>query len=159
MIRDIQQNDIPECVQVIQSSFLTVAAEFGLTIVNAPRYTAFAISEERLEYQLWHEKRRMRVYCKDDKIVGYCSLLVQGNVCEMNNLCLLPEYRHCGYGAALLEDVFQIAGSQGCTVIHIGIVEENRRLRAWYETFGFVHIGTEKFDFFPFTCGYMEKKL
>jgi len=25
--------------------------------------------------------------------------------------------------------------------------------------FGFVHIGTQKFDFFPFTCGYMEKNL
>ena len=24
---------------------------------------------------------------------------------------------------------------------------------------GFKHIGTKKFDFFPFTCGYMEKDL
>lgn len=41
----------------------------------------------------------------------------------------------------------------------IGIVEENRRLRQWYEDWGFVHTGTEKYDFFPFTCGYLEKRL
>ncbi len=25
--------------------------------------------------------------------------------------------------------------------------------------FGFIHTGTKKFDFFPFTCVYMEKNL
>ena len=25
--------------------------------------------------------------------------------------------------------------------------------------FGFVHTGTKKFEFFPFTCGYMEKHI
>lgn len=43
--------------------------------------------------------------------------------------------------------------------MNIGIVEENIVLRSWYEKYGFVHTGTEKFDFFPFTCGYMEKQL
>ena len=40
--------------------------------------------------------------------------------------------------------------------MNIGIVEENRILKKWYESFGFKHIRTQKFDFFPFTCGYME---
>ena len=39
--------------------------------------------------------------------------------------------------------------------MHIGIVEENKLLRAWYERYGFIHLGTKRFDFFPFTCGYM----
>ena len=46
-----------------------------------------------------------------------------------------------------------------CEKINIGIVEENQVLRKWYENQGFLHIGTKKFDFFPFTCGYMEKGL
>ena len=32
-------------------------------------------------------------------------------------------------------------------------------LRKWYEQNGVVHIGTKKFDFFPFTCGYMKKVI
>ena len=39
------------------------------------------------------------------------------------------------------------------------IVEENTKLRKWYEENGAVHLGTHKFDFFPFTCGYMRKEL
>jgi len=43
--------------------------------------------------------------------------------------------------------------------MNIGIVEENVKLRKWYEKHGAEHIGTEKYDFFPFTCGYMKKLL
>ena len=43
--------------------------------------------------------------------------------------------------------------------MNIGIVEDNNVLRKWYEMYGFVHKGKEKYDFFPFTCGYMEKIL
>ena len=49
--------------------------------------------------------------------------------------------------------------TRGGRKVCIGIVEENQPLRRWYERFGFIHTGTEKFDFFPFTCGYMEKQL
>lgn len=54
---------------------------------------------------------------------------------------------------------FEIAKKLGCATMNIDTVEENMVLRNWYETFGFAHIGTEKFDFFPFTCGYMKKNL
>ena len=44
-------------------------------------------------------------------------------------------------------------------LMNIGIVEENIKLRKWYEANGAEHIGTKKFDFFPFTCGYMRKEI
>ncbi len=47
----------------------------------------------------------------------------------------------------------------GCLWVNIGIVEENVRLRKWYEKYGAVHIGTETYDFFPFTCGYMRRAV
>ncbi len=102
----------------------------------------------------------MYAYYENGKIIGYYSLLLQdNNQCELNNLCVLPSYRHKGIGEKLLRHTFDIAKSHNITAINIGIVEENKRLRKWYETFGFVHTGTEKFDFFPFTCGYMAKNL
>ena len=81
------------------------------------------------------------------------------NECELNNLCVIPSYRHQGIGAILLKNAFNVARELGCKTMNIGIVEENKVLRKWYETFGFVHIGTKKFEFFPFTCGYMKKSL
>ena len=100
----------------------------------------------------------MYAYCLESgEIIGYYSLLLQDNhECELNNLCVLPEYRHKHIGTDLLIDAYSKARSKGCTKINIGIVEENAVLRKWYEDNGFVHAGTKNFYFFPFTCGYME---
>ena len=60
---------------------------------------------------------------------------------------------------ALLRDAFQRARDADCKTMKISIVEENAPLKQWYVKNGFVHLGTKKFEFFPFTCGYMEKVL
>lgn len=70
---------------------------------------------------------------------------------------MLPKYRHHKIGYQLLKHAFEKAIELNCSKISIGIVEENAVLRKWDEMYGFVHTGTEKYDFFPFTCGYMEK--
>lgn len=160
MIKEVQQNDLSECVNVIRESFKNVADELGFTEENAPRFTAFATTEERLNWHLNGEHRPMYAYCEDNKIVGYYSLLLQeNNECELNNVCVLKAYRHKGIGEELLKHAFTIAEKLGCKKMNIGIVEENVVLRKWYEVYGFVHTGTQKYEFFPFTCGYMEKKL
>ena len=86
-------------------------------------------------------------------------MLQENGECELNNLAVLPEYRHRGIGKQLLEHDFIKAKKAGCKIINIGIVEENKVLRKWYELNGAIHIGTKKYDFFPFTCGYMKKEL
>lgn len=160
MIKEIKASDIPECMELIKSSFLTVAEEFGFTAENAPRFTAFATTTERLEWQLHNEDRRMFAYYDDDVIIGYYSLLMRENgECELNNLCVLPAMRHKSIGEKLLFHAFEQTKQLGRSKINIGIVEENDRLRKWYEKHGFIHTGTQKLDFFPFTCGYMHKDI
>ena len=144
MIEEVNEKDICECVNVIRISFATVADEFGFTAENAPKFTAFATTEERLKWHLFGEHRRMYAFWDNGKIVGYYSLLLQSNnECELNNLCVLPAYRHRKIGQELLFHAFNTA----------------KKVKNWYEQFGFTHTGTKKYDFFPFTCGYMEKIL
>ena len=161
MIREIRNEEIPECVRVIRASFMTVAEELGFTAENAPRFTAFATTEERLRYQYEVEKRPMYGFFSDSgELLGYYSLAKQSEQpWELNNLCVLPDHRHDGIGDLLLKDAFSRVKEYGGEKLFIGIVEENTRLRKWYESKGFQHLGTKKFDFFPFTCGYMEIKL
>jgi len=158
VIMKITGDDIPQCVEVIRESFATVAEEFNITRENAPRFTAFATDAARLAWQL-HEGRPMYKFVRNGEIVGYYSLHVQGEECELNNLCVLPDYRHAKIGEALLRHSFSEAEQCGCNRMNLGIVEENIRLRDWYARYGFVHTGTKKFRFFPFTCGYMTRKL
>lgn len=175
MIRPITKEDIKESARVITASFMTVADELGFTKENAPRFTAFATTEDRLMYQMCVEKRPMYGFFSDEdsaygsgdnagsgsgKMLGYYSLAKQSDTeWELNNLCVLPEHRHDGIGDQLLQDAFKRARDFGAVKLNIGIVEENVRLRKWYESKGFIHLGTKKFDFFPFTCGYMKIHL
>lgn len=159
VIRHASLEELAECVEVIRQSFRTVADEFGFTEENAPRFTAFATDEKRLRYHFCVEKRPMYVCLVGKKIVGYYSICVLNDTdAELNNLAVLPEYRHRGIGSMLLRDFAEKAAGIGRKTLKLGIVEENRQLREWYEQYGFVHTGTQKFDFFPFTCGYMQKE-
>lgn len=160
MIREVRREELPECVRVIRRSHQTVADEFGFTPENAPRYVAFATDETRLIWQLDQQHRMMFLDEEDGVICGYYSLLLKGNAeCELGSLSVLPEYRHRGIGTNLLKHAVDTAKQQHCSVMNLSIVEENTVLRRWYERNGAVHTGTEQFDFFPFTCGYMKIQL
>jgi len=160
MIRQIGKEEIPECVRMIRASFQTVADEFNLTEDNAPRHSAFATDEARLERLFESGFPMVGYFSERGEIIGYYALiLLQNNKCELTNLCVHPGYRHLRIGAELMEHAISTARDSGCKTMNIGIIEENIRLRKWYESFGAEHIGTKKFDFFPFTCGYLKKDL
>ena len=160
MIREVRREEIPECVRVIRKSHQTVADQFGFTRENAPRYVAFATDENRLIWQMDQEHRLMFLDEENGEIRGYYSLLMkQDGECELSNLSVLPEYRHHGIGAELFRHAMGTAREQHCSTMRWSIVEENTVLRKWYEQNGAIHTGTEKYDFFPFTCGYMMIRL
>lgn len=160
MIREVKREELSLCADLIRKSFQTIADEFGFTRENAPRFTAFATTEERLIRHMDGERRLMFLDEEDGRICGYYSLLLrdQGE-CELGNLAVLPECRHRGIGGNLLRHAAKTAAEHDCSVMNLSIVEENTILRKWYESYGAVHTSTEKFDFFPFTCGYMKIML
>ena len=154
-IRPVERAEIPECVAVIRAAFLTVADELSLSPETSPRFTGFSISEDRLHYHFDVEKRPMLVLASS-KILGYYSLApLRDGVCEINNLAVLPEFRHRGAGSELLADALSRARKLGATAAEVSIVDDNLRLRRWYEGKGFCYIKSEKFPGFAFTCGTM----
>jgi len=160
MIREITREDIPECVNVICTSFMTVAEQFDITRENAPAFTAYATDEAKIDHWMNIQKRPMYGYFEDGKMIGYYNLyLPNEKECEIGSLCVLPNHRHGKVGEKLLTDAQERARQLGCSKMLLSIVEENEVLRKWYEDHGFIHTGTRKYDFFPFTCGYLEKDL
>ena len=158
MIKQIEKKHIDECVDVIKNSFLTVAKEFNITKDNAPRYVAFATDNSKLSEQL-ENGTEIYAYFIDDNIAGVYSLSEYKNECEISNLCVLPKYRHRGIGNALLVYAFNKAKELDCQKITISIVAENKILKNWYEKYGFATTHIKKYDFFPFTCEYMQKGI
>lgn len=146
------------CLDIIHKSFITVADELNLTREACPSHTAFMPISKLISQ--FDNDTPMFLYQFNDCFVGYFSLSVNDDSVELNNLAVLPEYRHLGIGKELVD--YAITYSKhtiGASKISIGIVEENLILKEWYEKIGFVHIGTKKFKHLPFTVGFMEIKL
>lgn len=146
------------CLNIIHKSFQTVADELNLTKDNCPSHTAF-IPIDKLVSQ-FDNGTAMFLYQYNGNFIGYFSLSVNNDSVELNNLAVLPEYRHLGIGKELVD--YAITYSKnilGANKIKIGIVEENTILKEWYENLGFVHTGTKKFEHLPFTVGFMETEV
>ena len=143
------------CLEIIRKSFFTVAEEFALTENNCPSHTAF-MTIDKLEKQ-FDGNRAMFLFYQDEIPVGYFSLAkCNDNEWEMNNLAVLPDYRHLGCGPKMVEFAVATVKSYGGNKISIGIIEENVKLKDWYLKLGFKHISTRKFEHLPFTVGFME---
>ena len=146
------------CLDIIRSSFMTVAEEFGITKNNCPSHTAF-MTIDKLEKQ-FNDGRPMFLFYQDANPVGYFFLAkCSDDEWELNNLAVLPEYRHLGIGKAMVDYAVAVVKNYGGNKISIGIIEENILLKNWYLKLGFTHISTRKFEHLPFTVGFMELNL
>lgn len=146
------------CLDIIRSSFIIVAEEFGLTENNCPSHTAFMIID-KLETQ-FDAGRPMLLFYQDAVPVGYFSLAkCSDEEWELNNLAVLPEFRHLGIGKSMVAYAVTTVKNYGGNKISIGIIEENAKLKDYYLKLGFNHISTRKFEHLPFTVGLMELNL
>lgn len=159
MIKQVENKEqLNICLDIIRSSFLTVAEEFGLTENNCPSHTAF-MTIDKLQKQ-FDDCRPMFLFYQDDVPVGYFSLAKCGDEeWELNNLAVLPEYRRLGIGKSLVNYAVTTVKNYGGNKISIGIIEENTLLKNWYLKLGFNHISTRKFEHLPFTVGFMKMEI
>lgn len=154
-IRQLKREELGEAARVVREAFATVAAEFGLTEENCPTNGAF-LPEGRLEAQ-FDAGVRMAGAFDGDVMIGFAALdLSDAEKPELEKLSVLPQSRHQGAGKLLVGWAAEQARAAGAAALRIGIIEENVRLRAWYEGLGFVHTGTRVFAHLPFTVGFME---
>lgn len=157
-IEEIHAGDLEQCAEVIRQGFSTVASDFGLTAENCPTNGAF-IKADRLIADM-NKGNLMYGLFADDCMAGFMQL--EKKSCsryELEKITVIPQFRHSGLGKKLLDFAMAKAKGLGAEKLTIGIIEENSILKNWYTANGFVHTGTKKFDFLPFTVGFMEATL
>jgi diamine N-acetyltransferase len=154
------KEELEEFAAVIRESFSTVAAEFGLTPDNAPTNPAF-LAPERLAESLAKglELFGARLCGRLSGCVGIEKARDTEGRFYIERLAVLPECRHGGLGKALLDFACERIRERGGTEVSIGIMDENRRLKAWYAGYGFVETGKKRFDRLPFTVCFMSLTL
>ena len=153
-IRPVTKEQLPEVLELIHKSFATVAANLGFTKENCPGHTSFMPMEKLMGFYEWGFL--MYGLFEDGKLTGYFSLVKQqdGHY-ELNNLAVLPEKRHCGYGSMMIDFAKKKVAELGGDTIQLSIIEDSWIIKNYYQMQGFKHTGTKKFEHLPFTCGYM----
>lgn len=159
MIKAVAKSDLPDCLEVFHRGYETVATEFGLTEENCPDRGRANLPMEKLIAE-FENGVMMYGYFHKGKMVGFLGMKMPDcGVCKLNDVIILPEYRQKGYGTELLNFCKSTAAGLGALKIRLGMIDDNERLKKWYEAHGFVNTGTKRYPGASFTVGYMECAL
>jgi ribosomal protein S18 acetylase RimI-like enzyme len=139
-------------VQRLSSLFLDMAVELDVPVVPVRFIGGLPVEKDKgvVMYGAY----------RDNACVGFVAVeKANDDVFYMERLAVLPEYRHNGYGRELIGFVTDYVGNNGGKKVSIGIINENRRLKDWYISCGFVETGTRKFEHLPFEVCFMERAV
>ncbi len=154
-IHTVLREELDECAGLVRKSFSTVMKEFGYTERDCPKNPAF-ITRKKLEVRFDGGEKLFGVY-KEGKLVGFFRLEKRSEEdVHLNNLSVLPEHRHEGYGSEMLAFAKGYAKGWGGKRLTLGIMRQNERLRNWYISHGFIETGSTKFEMTPYVIGWME---
>jgi N-acetylglutamate synthase-like GNAT family acetyltransferase len=154
-IRNARSEDTEVLADMIKKSYRTVAEQFQLTRENCPKHPSNCTLE-------WIEKdleRGVRYFIIEaDAIPVGCAAIenAEPNMCYLERLSVIPEYRKRGYGRLLVDRIKKEAEKINVIHIGIGIIAEQTDLRNWYENLGFVYGETKQFEHLPFAVGLMK---
>jgi GNAT superfamily N-acetyltransferase len=159
VIRSIlKNNELENSAGVIQASFLTVAREFDLTPENAPTNAAFIKYADLLKMR--DRDIAMFGLFEDESQIGFVAIeRAEEGLFYLEKLAVLPDYRHRGYGRAIVDFVVEYVQRAGGSKISIGIIDHHDVLKKWYQSCGFVITGTKSFGHLPFKVCFMSKTV
>ena len=136
----------------IRHAVSTDAGELGevyrrSSLSNEGDRAALLSHPEALEFcDLAVRERRVRVAVVDDRIVGFVTLLATGQIGELEDLFVDPDWMLHGIGRTLVLDAFETAREQGLMRIE---VTANPHALGFYEKVGFVTNGMTQTRFGP----------
>jgi len=145
-------------LHVIRRSFKTVADQFGFTETDSPTNPAFTDIEK---LNALASKAECFGLFADDTPAGFFALEYnhESKTCYLERVCVLPEYRHNGFGRTILEHAENACRDVCVEKISIGIINSNYILKAWYQAFGFIEVGVRSYPHHPFEVCFLEKEL
>lgn len=123
--------------ELIRLAFSEVADRLGFTRENSPGFTAFA-SDEKLLRQLDRPEARCLGIREAGRWVGFVAVAPYEDEFIVTRLAVHPDFRHRGYGRALMDAACEAARAMGLSEIGLGVLNENAVLKRWYEAQGFV---------------------
>lgn len=153
-IRLAAREDIPTLTHLIREANRDVAERFHLTPENAPKHTSNC-QNDWIETAM--DKGVTFYILEDGQTPRGCVAMehAKPEVCYLERLAVLPQYRRRGFGEALVRHIFDEARQRHLRRVEIGTIAEHGELTRWYEKLGFALTGTRTFPHLPFQVAFM----
>ena len=152
--------ELLQCVALLRAAFGTVAKEFGLTEVNAPTNAAFT-TIGNLQIHLQNEMTSYGMFFAL-KMVGCVAVKkskADALVFYIERLAVAPDERHRGYGDKLLEFAMEKIKNNGGRTASIGLMDNNAKLKEWYQSKGFIQHDCRRIGSLPFKVCFMSRSV
>lgn len=118
-IREMEVPDLEQVMPIEKANFSLPWDELGFFTYMVREDAVFLVAEE------------------EDKILGYCGILISFEDAEVTNVCVSEEARGRGIGKLLMEELIRRAVSKGVEFVHLEVRESNTVARTMYESMGF----------------------
>jgi N-acetylglutamate synthase-like GNAT family acetyltransferase len=157
-IREAKNHDAKLLSNIIRASHMDVAQKFNLTSENCPKHPSNCLAD-------WIENdfaKGVKYYIFENSgIPKGCIALEHANsdVCYIERLSVLHEYRSNGYGKKLVSHAIDAAKDLGVKEISIGVIAEFTQLNEWYQNIGFIKGEIKEFEHLPFQVLLMRFEL
>lgn len=108
-----------------------------------------AWSEEVCRAQLNNRNDRTLLAYAEGKAAGFLSCWYIAGEAEINNICVLPEFRRQGIARAMFDEIFKVLSEAESWVLEVR--ESNSAAIALYESLGFEKAGVRR-NFYDDPC-------
>jgi len=158
LIKEVGQEFSSILADIIRQSFKDVAFRFSLNQENCPTHPSNC-TVDWIRDDLRKGKRYFILF-KGEHPCG-CIGFVKGDreVCYLERLSVLPEYRREGLGRRLVDYFEEVAKKGKYKRIEIGVIKNHNELVDWYKRIGFKESESREFDHLPFEVLFMYKEI
>lgn len=80
----------------------------------------------------------------DNLVIGHISILIIGDLAQIGNIAVLPEFRGLGVGSKILDFAIKDCKKIGASVFTLEVRKSNAGAIHLYEKFGFLAVGVSK---------------
>ena len=127
---------------MIRAALLTDLA--ALTEVEAACFGDDAWNVSLVEAELTGQTRSVLVSIDGGVVVGYGSIMVVGDLADLQRIAVLSEARRRSFGRDLLESLLATAIERGAARILLDVAASNEAAIGLYSGFGFTTIGRRR---------------
>lgn len=153
-----KKEDAEQIAATVSGANKDIAKLFGINKENNPKHPSFCAKtwvlsdlDRGVEY----------FFHKNKNIITGCVAFEQPDpdTAYLNRLSVLPQFRHKGIGAALVNHIIEYSKSKNIHIVSIGIIAGHEVLKAWYLELAFIEKETHRFKHLPFDVTYMHYEL